>query len=128
MHSIPSLSCGGLLTASYQRRWINGGLFCVGRCSMRLLLTLNGDGRLPLPNAAQDTFAEFLIQANHIPCGNAGTDAGVQTAMRTLGLGVLFLSTALASDPALTIYNQNFAVIREITPLNLRAGPNSVQF
>lgn len=33
-----------------------------------------------------------------------------------------------AADPALTIYNQNFAVIREILPLDLQAGPNTVRF
>lgn len=38
--------------------------------------------------------------------------------------------TALASgaDPALTIYNQNFAVIRETLPLDLKAGNNIVRF
>lgn len=33
-----------------------------------------------------------------------------------------------ASDPALTIYNQNFAVIREMIPLDLQAGPTKVEF
>jgi hypothetical protein len=38
--------------------------------------------------------------------------------------------TALAwgADPALTIYNQNFAVIRETLPLDLKAGNNTVRF
>jgi hypothetical protein len=34
----------------------------------------------------------------------------------------------LGADPALTIYNQNFAVIREILPLDLKAGNNTVRF
>jgi hypothetical protein len=34
----------------------------------------------------------------------------------------------LAAEPALTIYNQNFAVIREIIPLDLQQGPTSVRF
>jgi hypothetical protein len=34
----------------------------------------------------------------------------------------------LAADPALTIYNQDFAVIREIIPLDLLSGPTNVQF
>jgi hypothetical protein len=34
----------------------------------------------------------------------------------------------LAADPALTIYNQDFAVIREIIPLDLQQGPTSVRF
>lgn len=33
-----------------------------------------------------------------------------------------------AAQPALTIYNQNFAVVREHVPLDLRAGVNSVIF
>ncbi|HVX67999.1 MAG TPA: DUF4139 domain-containing protein [Bryobacteraceae bacterium] len=39
-------------------------------------------------------------------------------------------ATALVSgaDPALTIYNQNFAVVRETLPLDLKAGNNTVRF
>ncbi|XHR27065.1 MAG: DUF4139 domain-containing protein [Chthoniobacteraceae bacterium] len=38
--------------------------------------------------------------------------------------------TGYAADPApsLTIYNQNFAVVRDTVPLDLKAGLNSVQF
>jgi len=39
-----------------------------------------------------------------------------------------FTSVAFGADPALTIYNQNFAVIREILPLDLKAGNNSLSF
>lgn len=35
---------------------------------------------------------------------------------------------AFAADPALTIYNQNFAVVRERIPLELKAGVNDVKF
>lgn len=35
---------------------------------------------------------------------------------------------AFGADPALTIYNQNFAVIRETLPLDLKAGNNTVRF
>lgn len=38
------------------------------------------------------------------------------------------LTPALAADPALTIYNQNFAVVRETVPLELKAGVNTVRF
>ena len=42
---------------------------------------------------------------------------------------IVFASyAAVASDLALTIYNQNFAVVRETLPLNLKAGVNHVQF
>lgn len=44
----------------------------------------------------------------------------------------LFLAGALAAQqnagPALTIYNQNFAVVRERVPLDLKAGVNRVEF
>jgi len=33
-----------------------------------------------------------------------------------------------AAQPALTIYNQNFAVVRDIVPLDLKAGVNDVHF
>ncbi len=39
-----------------------------------------------------------------------------------------FTAIALAADPALTIYNQNFAVVRETLSLDLKAGNNSVRF
>ncbi len=50
--------------------------------------------------------------------------------MKNLFSALLALGTAaLASaQPALTIYNQGFAVVRERVPLDLKAGINSVQF
>jgi hypothetical protein len=43
-------------------------------------------------------------------------------------LCVSFTALALGADPALTIYNQNFAVIRELLPLDLQAGNNTIHF
>ena len=40
----------------------------------------------------------------------------------------LVLSTSWAAEPQLTIYNQNFAVVRVLIPLNLKPGTNQVQF
>jgi hypothetical protein len=40
----------------------------------------------------------------------------------------LAAAVAVAADPALTIYNQNFAVVREVIPLDLQPGSNRVQF
>jgi hypothetical protein len=51
--------------------------------------------------------------------------------MRTFRWGALCLCNAaviFAADPALTIYNQNFAVIREILPLDLKTGNNTLRF
>ena len=36
--------------------------------------------------------------------------------------------TASAAQPALTIYNQNFAVVRDSVPLDLKSGVNEVRF
>jgi hypothetical protein len=40
----------------------------------------------------------------------------------------LCLPVALPAQTALTIYNQNFAVVRELVPLDLKAGVNQVNF
>jgi hypothetical protein len=39
-----------------------------------------------------------------------------------------FTLVAFAADPALTIYNQDFAVVRETLPLDLQAGSNTIRF
>src|SRR5450755_5099241 len=43
----------------------------------------------------------------------------------TLGAAMTLASSA---QPALTIYNQNFAVVRDTVPLDLKAGANSVRY
>ncbi len=40
----------------------------------------------------------------------------------------LFSPLAFAADPSLTLYNQHFAVVREIIPLSLKQGVNRLQF
>jgi hypothetical protein len=51
--------------------------------------------------------------------------------MKTLA-SILFLGAAAAlaaqAQPALTIYNQNFAVVRDTVPLDLKAGANAVVY
>ena len=37
-------------------------------------------------------------------------------------------SASAAGSPSLTIYNQNFAVVRDTVPLDLKQGPNDVRF
>ena len=41
---------------------------------------------------------------------------------------LLFSTTGRTAEPTLTVYNQNFAVVRETIPLDLRSGTNSVSF
>ncbi len=51
--------------------------------------------------------------------------------MKTLalfGVFVALLPLSLTAGPALTIYNQNFAVVRETIPFDLKAGVNLVNF
>jgi hypothetical protein len=50
--------------------------------------------------------------------------------MKTTSLAAAFaaLVPALFAGPALTIYNQDFAVVREVVPLDLKPGVNSVAF
>ncbi len=48
----------------------------------------------------------------------------IQVAVLCAGLTLV----AMAADPALTIYNQDFAVVRETLPLDLEAGSNAVRF
>ena len=43
-------------------------------------------------------------------------------------VAVALFPFSLAAGPALTIYNQNFAVVRETIPLDLKAGVNAVTF
>ena len=43
-------------------------------------------------------------------------------------LSIAVASPLLASQPALTIYNQNFAVVRDTVPIDLKQGVNNVRF
>ena len=43
-------------------------------------------------------------------------------------LAVFTLALAASAQPALTIYNQNFAVVRDAVPLDLQAGANTVRY
>jgi hypothetical protein len=43
-------------------------------------------------------------------------------------VGCLAAQAVFASDPALTIYNQNFAVVRDSIHLNLKAGINDISY
>jgi hypothetical protein len=48
--------------------------------------------------------------------------------MKTLALLLALPATLLAVTPGLTIYNENFAVVRETIPLDLSAGINEIRF
>ena len=46
----------------------------------------------------------------------------------SISVGCLAAQAVFASDPALTIYNQNFAVVRDSIHLNLKAGVNDISY
>ena len=48
--------------------------------------------------------------------------------MKSLALFLALPLAAIAAQPALTIYNQDFAVVRDAVPLDLKAGVNEVRF
>lgn len=48
--------------------------------------------------------------------------------MRHIFVSILAAAASFAADPALTVYNQQFAIIRETIPLKLQAGTNRVEF
>src|ERR1035441_5774412 len=52
----------------------------------------------------------------------------IGTCGRVAALCAYVTALAWGADPALTIYNQNFAVIRETLPLDLKAGNNTLRF
>src|SRR5450432_928412 len=52
----------------------------------------------------------------------------LQTTIQAAVLCACFTPVTVAADPALTIYNQDFAVVRETVPLNLQVGSNTVRF
>ena len=53
----------------------------------------------------------------------------MNTPARLAALALLATAfTVRAADPAITIYNQNFAVIRDTVPLELKAGVNDARF
>jgi hypothetical protein len=41
---------------------------------------------------------------------------------------LLALPPRISAQPSLTIYNQNFGVVRDTVPLELREGLNAIQF
>jgi len=52
----------------------------------------------------------------------------LSVSIRSLCIFATLLLPAWAAEPQLTIYNQNFAVVRVLIPLNLKPGENRVEF
>ena len=48
--------------------------------------------------------------------------------LHAIAFGCIFGSACFAADPALTIYNQQFAVVRETIRLDLKQGANTLEF
>ena len=54
--------------------------------------------------------------------------ANMKKSISLLPIAMALSCLAAAAQPALTIYNQNFAVVRDTVPLNLQAGINDVRY
>ncbi len=74
--------------------------------------------------------ASFYQLQRGLGIGGEGYTEGMESriGLLTAVLSAGFPLLCLGADPALTIYNQNFAVIRQTLPLDLKAGNNTVRF
>jgi hypothetical protein len=52
----------------------------------------------------------------------------IEMRLHAVAFCAVLAPVCFAADPALTIYNQEFAVVRETIPLDLKAGVNQVEF
>src|SRR5438046_8923954 len=52
----------------------------------------------------------------------------MKSKLAVIAISLAFLNNVLAAQPALTSYNQNFAVVRDTVPLDLKQGINEVRF
>jgi hypothetical protein len=68
------------------------------------------------------------MKARRVIKANPHHPIAMKQILQVLVLSWLFSGSASAAQPALTIYNQEFAVVRDIVPLNLKAGVNQVSF
>jgi hypothetical protein len=68
------------------------------------------------------------LESNLPEDDNMTTPTLLRTTIQAAVLCACFTPVTVAADPALTIYNQNFAVVRESLPLDLHAGSNTIRF
>ena len=59
---------------------------------------------------------------------NMKTSCSTSICTALVAAAALFANTASSSEVALTIYNQNFAVVRDSIPLDLQRGTNQVRY
>ena len=52
----------------------------------------------------------------------------IKSSLAAVSLSLAGMAVSQAAEPAITIYNQNFAVVRDTVPLDLKAGVNTVSF
>ena len=74
----------------------------------------------PRPRSATERAAGGKANSYH--------PSAMKKTLQVVSMSCLFSGSASASQPALTIYNQDFAVVRDTVPLNLKAGVNQVSF
>ena len=79
-------------------------------------------------NAFWQSTALFLKRAQRTRAACALCLNRAQRTPAACALCLCFVALLFGADPAITIYNQNFAVIRETLPLDLKTGNNTVSF
>jgi hypothetical protein len=94
------------------------------------IITTTGGGMLTAHNPAAVEKARFWSQQARDPgVAYEHTEMGYNYRLsNVLAALPLLLPVALSAQTALTIYNQNFAVVRELVPLDLKVGVNLVNF
>jgi hypothetical protein len=54
--------------------------------------------------------------------------ANMKKSISLLPIAIALSGAIATAQPALTIYNQNFAVVRDTVPLDLKSGVNEVRY
>ena len=71
--------------------------------------------------------SRFLLITLPLACRKVDATIAIMKTITAL-LALCTLTFAAIAEPALTIYNQNFAVVRDTVPLDLKAGANPVVY
>jgi len=74
------------------------------------------------------TVANGAVRSHIVPSGMKGKNMMMRPIVAALVGCCLAGGSQAWAGPAITVYNQNFAVVRDTVPLDLKAGANEVRF
>ena len=80
--------------------------------------------QLPAPKILTD----FLLPSDNISARSPVSSMNMKASILATTIALVAAGTLRAADPALTIYNQGFAVVRDSLPIDLKPGVNNVVF